>query len=157
MADLTQEQMLEMARIAGLRIPDEDVEHLTIRLNALLEASEVLDQYPLGELKALPTLAHPFELPSRQREAQPAPSLNVETDAPLAYKPITELAHLIRTKQLSPVELTNMYLERIGQFDGDLKSYITVLPEIAKRDSQEAERALVDGAGLGPVHGIPLA
>ena len=81
----------------------------------------------------------------------------METDAPLAYKPITELAHLIRTKQLSPVELTDMYLERIGQFDGDLKSYITVLPEIAKREAQEAEQALVDGTDLGPVHGIPLA
>ena len=32
MADLTEEQMLEMARVAGLRIPDEDVEHLTFRL-----------------------------------------------------------------------------------------------------------------------------
>jgi len=157
MGYLTQEQMLEMARIAGLRIPDEDVEHLTIRLNALLEASAVLDQYPLGELKALPSLPHPFELPSRQGEERPAPSLTVETDAPLAYKPITELAHLIRTKQLSPVELTNMYLERIGQFDGDLKSYITVLPEIARREAQEAEQALMDGADLGPVHGIPLA
>ena len=36
MADLSQEQMLEMARIAGLRILGEDVEHLTFRLNALL-------------------------------------------------------------------------------------------------------------------------
>ncbi len=157
MADLTQEQMLEMARIAGLRIPDEDVEHLTIRLNALLEASEVLGQYPLDELKALPSLAHPFELPSRQREERPVPSPTVETDAPLAYKPITELAHLIRTKQLSPVELTDMYLERIGQFDGDLKSYITVLPEIAKREAQEAERALVEESDLGPLLGIPLS
>ncbi len=52
MADLTQEQMLEMARIAGLPIPDEDVEHLTFRLNALLEASAVLDQYPLDDFKA---------------------------------------------------------------------------------------------------------
>ena len=157
MADLSQEQMLEMARIAGLRIPDEDVEHLTFRLNALLEASQVLDQYPLEELKALPSLAHPFELPSRQREGRPAPPLTVETDAPLAYKPITELAHLIGTKQLSPVELTELYLERIGQFDGDLKSYITVLPEVARREAQETERALLDGSDLGPLLGIPLA
>ena len=157
MADLSQEQMLEMARIAGLRIPDEDVEHLTFRLNALLEASQVLDQYPLGDLKALPTLPHPFQLPSRQREGRPAPSLSVDTDAPLAYKPITELAHLIRTKQVSPTELTNLYLDRIGQFDGDLKSYITVLPEIARREAQEADRALADGSSLGPLHGIPLA
>ncbi len=157
MADLTQEQMLEMAHVAGLRIPEEDVEHLTIRLNALLEASAVLDQYPLEELKALPSQPHPFELPSHQREGRPAPPLTLETDAPLAYKPITELAHLIRTKQLSPVELTELYLERIGQFDGDLKSYITVVPEIARRESQETERALLEGSDLGPLLGVPLA
>ena len=157
MADLSQEQMLEMARIAGLRIPDEDVEHLTFRLNALLEASQVLDQYPLDELKALPSLAHPFELPSHQREHRPAPPLTVETDAPLAYKPITELSHLIRTRQLSPVELTDLYLQRIGQFDGDLKSYITVLPEIARQEAREAERAVAEGSELGLLHGIPLA
>ena len=156
MADLTQEQMLEMARVAGLLIPDEDGEHLTIRLNALLEASTVLDQYPLEDLKALPSLAHPFELPSRQREAGRAPSLTVESDAPLAYKPITELAHLIRTKQLSPVELTNLYLERIGHFDGELKSYISVLPEIARREAEEAERALVGWVRLGAAARYPL-
>ena len=55
------------------------------------------------------------------------------------------------------MELTNLYLERIGQFDGDLKSYITVLPEIARREAREAEQALSDGSGLGPLHGIPLA
>ena len=157
MADLTQEELLALARIARLHIPDDDVEHLTIRFNALMEALEVLDQYPLDEVKALPTLAHPFELPSQQRTSRPAPSLATETDAPLAYKPITELSHLIRSRQLSPVDLTNLYLERIGEYDGDLKSYITVLPEIARRESQEAERALAGGAGLGPLHGIPLA
>ena len=92
MADLTQEQMLEMARIAGLSIPDEDVEHLTIRLNALLEASEVLGQYPLDELKALPSLPHPYELPSSRREERPAPPLTVETIplAVLSNPPLTE-------------------------------------------------------------------
>ena len=149
--------MLEMARVAGLTIPDEDVEHLTFRLNALLEASAVLDEYPLDEIKALPSLAHPFELPPLQREALSPPSLTVETDAPLAYKPITELVHLIRTRRLSPVELTSIYLERIGKFDGDLRSYITVLPELARQEAQEAERALMDGSDLGPLHGIPLA
>src|ERR1700739_4510974 len=50
------------------------------------------------------------------------------------YNPVSllqspELAHLIRTRHLSPVELTNLYLERIGQYNGALKSYITVVPE----------------------------
>ncbi len=62
MADLSQEQMLEMARMAGLRIPGEDVEHLTFRLNALLEACQVLDEYPIDELKAVPALQGLFIL-----------------------------------------------------------------------------------------------
>ncbi len=100
MADLTHEELFALARTARLHIPDEDVEHLTMRFNALMEAMEVLGQYPLDEIKAIPSLAHPFELPFHQRESGPAPSLAAETGSPLAYKPITELAHLIRTRKL---------------------------------------------------------
>ena len=157
MIDLTEDPMLGMARIARLHIPDEDVAPLTLRLNALLEASQALDPFPLEEVLALPTLPHPSELPVHQRDSRGAPLLATETDAPLAYKPITELAHLIRTRNLSPVELTDLYLERIGQYNGELKSYITVLPERARREAQEAERALKQGSDVGPLHGIPLA
>jgi hypothetical protein len=155
MIDLTEDQMLGMARIAGLHIPDEDVVPLTLRLNALLEASEALDQFPLEAILALPTLPHTSALPVHQRDARGAPRLATETDAPLAYKPITELAHLIRTRHLSLVELTDLYLERIGQYNGALKSYITVVPESARREAQEAERALKRGADVGPLHRPP--
>jgi Asp-tRNA(Asn)/Glu-tRNA(Gln) amidotransferase A subunit family amidase len=75
----------------------------------------------------------------------------------LAYKPITELAHLIRTRHLSPGALTDLYLERIGQYNGALKSYITVVPERARREAHEAARALQQGVDVGSLHGIPLA
>src|SRR5262245_62126657 len=78
MIDLTADQMLGMARIAGLHIPDEDVVPLTLRLNALLEASEVLDQFPLEDVLALPTLPHPAALPVHQRDARGAPPLATE-------------------------------------------------------------------------------
>jgi len=102
MIDLTADHMLGMARIAGLHIPDEDVVPLTLRLNALLEASEALDQFPLEDVLALPTLPHPSALPVQQRDARGAPRLATATDAPLAYKSITELAHLIRTGRVPP-------------------------------------------------------
>ena len=64
MADFTQEELLALARAAQMKLPEEDVEHLTMRYNALMESLEVLDQYPLvGEL-ALPALHHPFALPA---------------------------------------------------------------------------------------------
>ncbi|HIM61527.1 MAG TPA: hypothetical protein EYM42_02180, partial [Dehalococcoidia bacterium] len=157
MADLTHDELLALARAAMMKIPEEDVEHLTLRFNALMESLEVLDQYPLDGELALPALPHPFQLTSSQRPAGSPPSFETESSDPLAYKPITELAHLIRTKQVSPVELTNLYLERIDQFDGQLKSYITVLAEDARREAAAAEQALSAGEKLGPLHGVPLA
>jgi len=139
MADFTQEELLALARAAMMKIPEEDVEHLTLRFNALMESLEVLDQYPLDGVLALPALPHPFELASSRRAAGSSPSLSTETNAPLAYKPITELAHLIRAKQVSPVELTNLYLERIDRFDGQLKSYITVLAEDVRKEAEAAQ------------------
>ena len=53
MADLTEDGFSGLARIAGVHIPDEDLEPLTMRFNALLEALEVLERYPLDEVTAL--------------------------------------------------------------------------------------------------------
>jgi aspartyl-tRNA(Asn)/glutamyl-tRNA(Gln) amidotransferase subunit A len=75
----------------------------------------------------------------------------------LAYKPITELAQLIRSREISPVELVQTYLERIERYDGFLKSYITVCREEALQAAREAEKAVLAGQGLGPLHGIPIA
>jgi len=75
----------------------------------------------------------------------------------LTFKTITELAPLIRSRKLSPVELTRAYLERIEALDGELRSYITVLPERALAQARAAETAIGAGACLGPLHGIPIA
>ena len=91
MADITQEELLALARAAMMKIPEEDVEHLTLRYNALMESLEVLEQYPLDGELALPALPHPFELPSSRRPTGAPPSLTTESSDPLAYKPITEL------------------------------------------------------------------
>ena len=157
MADLSHDEIRAVARVAAVHIPDEDLEPLTLRFNAVMEALEVLDEYPLDDIPALAALPHPLELPSRRQRGGAAPPLPTETDAPVAYKPVQELAHLIRTRQVSPVELTDLYLERIGQYDGELKSYITVLPELARREAAEAERLLTTKTELGPLHGVPLA
>jgi len=154
MADVTPDALLALAQTAGLTIPDGDVEQLTMRFNAQLEALSVLDDHPLDGVPPTPALHHPLTLPDHDRGT--APALATDTDAPLAYKPITELAHLIRTKQISPVDLTDHYLQRIGEHDGVLKSYITVTSDIARAEAKEAERKIAAGEAVGPLHGIPL-
>lgn len=66
-------------------------------------------------------------------------------------------AALIRTKQVSPVEVVQAYLERIARLDKTLHAYITVLPEAALAAARQAEQAVLRGEDCGPLMGVPVA
>ena len=67
-----------------------------------------------------------------------------------------ELADLIQRKEVSPVEATEAYLERIDQVDSKLNAYITVTRDVALAAAREAEAAIAGGGYRGPMHGIPV-
>ena len=69
---------------------------------------------------------------------------------------IKEASDLIRDKKISPVELTKAFLERIETVDKDLNTYITVLSEHALNTAESAEKEIVKGNYLGPLHGVPI-
>jgi aspartyl-tRNA(Asn)/glutamyl-tRNA(Gln) amidotransferase subunit A len=77
--------------------------------------------------------------------------------ADLFFTPMTELARLIATKAVSPVEVVRAHLDRIAALDGELRAYITVTAEAALQAAREAEAALVAGPPRGPLHGVPYA
>ena len=74
----------------------------------------------------------------------------------LPFISATELASLIKSREISPVEATEAYLERIPHVDGKLNSYITVTSERAMADARQAEQEIVSGKYRGPMHGIPI-
>ena len=69
----------------------------------------------------------------------------------------SKLSKLIASKEVSPVDATEAYLDRIDQVDGRLNSYITVCRDEALRAAKEAEAEISRGNHLGPLHGIPVA
>ena len=75
----------------------------------------------------------------------------------LHYLTIREAADLISSGKLSPVELTQAFLDRIEKTDGRLHSYITILAEQALEEARIAEAEIRQGAYRGPLHGIPMA
>ena len=79
------------------------------------------------------------------------------TETPLHYKTITEVAGLIESRELSPVDVTGAMLERIDALDGHLKSYATVMADHALQSARRAEREIEAGEYRGPLHGIPIA
>ena len=69
---------------------------------------------------------------------------------------VAQAAALIKKRKLSPVELTQTYLERTETFDPQLNAFITVTPDLALRQARRAEREITRGDYRGPLHGIPF-
>ena len=75
----------------------------------------------------------------------------------LAFASVIDLARMIARKEVSPVEVVRVHLERIAARDGSLRAYITVCAEAASEAARTAEAALMSGRPAGPLHGVPIA
>jgi aspartyl-tRNA(Asn)/glutamyl-tRNA(Gln) amidotransferase subunit A len=75
----------------------------------------------------------------------------------LAGLTISEIAPLIRKKQISPLELTRRYLDRIEKLNPLLNAYLAMTEEAAVAAARKAEREIVKGKYRGPLHGIPFS
>ena len=73
----------------------------------------------------------------------------------LAFLPVTELAPLVRSRQVSPVDLAKMYLARLKRYAPKLNCVITLTEELALGQAERAEREIRAGRYRGPLHGIP--
>lgn len=69
---------------------------------------------------------------------------------------IAEAARLIKSRKLSPVELAQAHLDRIGRLDGQLSAFITLTSELALKQARQAEREIARRRYRGPLHGIPI-
>jgi aspartyl-tRNA(Asn)/glutamyl-tRNA(Gln) amidotransferase subunit A len=78
-------------------------------------------------------------------------------NAEMPFLSAATLGELIHKKEISPVEATTAYLDRITAVDGKLHSYITVCREEALQTAREAEQAIIRGDWRGPLHGVPFA
>src|SRR5437016_3864327 len=75
----------------------------------------------------------------------------------LPFLSISELSGLMRTRKISPVEVTSVMLERIEKLNPILNAYVTVTADLAMKSAQEAEREIQRGKWRGPLHGVPIA
>lgn len=74
----------------------------------------------------------------------------------LYFADLATLASRIRSRELSPVDLTRAILGRVAALDGQLHSFVTVLPDRALAAAARAETEIAAGHYRGPLHGIPI-
>jgi aspartyl-tRNA(Asn)/glutamyl-tRNA(Gln) amidotransferase subunit A len=73
------------------------------------------------------------------------------------YLTISEVAPLLKSKRLSPVELTSAYLDRIDQLNPKVNAFITTLRDEALQSARALESEIAAGRYRGPLHGVPIA
>jgi aspartyl-tRNA(Asn)/glutamyl-tRNA(Gln) amidotransferase subunit A len=78
-------------------------------------------------------------------------------DNNISFNSIKNLSNLLQNKEISPVELLAIYLEKIEKLNPLLSAYITVCAEEAKKHAVIAEQEILKGKYKGFLHGIPIA
>ena len=73
----------------------------------------------------------------------------------LAFYPVTALAQLIKSRQVTSTQLTQLYLDRLKRFGLRLKCVITLTENLALKQAKQADEEISAGLYKGPLHGIP--
>jgi Asp-tRNA(Asn)/Glu-tRNA(Gln) amidotransferase A subunit family amidase len=152
--------------VAGINLTEPQREAV---VNAFKFAQENLAHLRLTELNnsLLPGLrfaplaspaAHPdprgYELKTSGAPAH-KPDSRPDSNDDLAYSSIRQLGELLRSRQISSVELTKLYLERLRRYDPLLKCAVTFMDELALKQAERADQELRAKNDRGPLHGIP--
>jgi aspartyl-tRNA(Asn)/glutamyl-tRNA(Gln) amidotransferase subunit A len=79
------------------------------------------------------------------------------SDKELAFTAAHQLNVLIRQKKVSPVEVLDAIFSRVEAIDLHLNAFLSLAKDEAYSSAREAERAVIEGEDLGPLHGIPIS
>ncbi len=144
--------------LAGLKQQAKSIETLhAIALENSVAPALVFNPEP----PALQPVINPVAAPPREKRVAPklGPVKPTRAVPPrledLAFIGVTELGALVRTRKVSSVALTQMYLDRFEKFEATLMCAVTVLKDRAIERAKAADEEIARGIYRSPLHGIP--
>ena len=160
---VTPEMIREAEWIAGLDLTDDERTASARSITSHLRSFDLLRKVDVGY--DVPPAVGVFSrhAASRPRRAAATRRPIAESHTPtrpesaeeLAFLPVSELAGLIRSRQVSSMELTKLYLERLKRFDPLLKCVVNLTEDLALEQAAKADQEIAAGTYRGPLHGIP--
>jgi Asp-tRNA(Asn)/Glu-tRNA(Gln) amidotransferase A subunit family amidase len=157
------EMVREAARLAGLNWTDAECQDLAESLSSLARGAEAIDKPSLTNASPLPIHFNPNP-PGIAAARVPADLFRIETGAPVkrpanledvAFWPLTQLADLIRSRQITSTELTTMYLARLKRHNPQLNCVAALTEPRAMAEAAAADKEIAGGKYRGTLHGIP--
>lgn len=161
---VTAEVIAQAEKVVGITFTDTERQLMVKRTNERIADYEKLRSVSIASSIApvlrfdpspLCTRSSPAKLSRRirlSRARTPTRPANLER---LAFYPVTALSRLIRTRKVSSVELTRMYLTRLRRYNPFLNCVVTFTEELAMSQAERADREISAGDYRGPLHGIP--
>jgi Asp-tRNA(Asn)/Glu-tRNA(Gln) amidotransferase A subunit family amidase len=164
-AKITKEMIDHAAAIADVPIPEETKDMMLDNLNERVKSYDAIYALHIPNCVA-PCLVFDPAVPGTKFETERRPSRISKVSAiaapstpknleDVAFASVRELAELVRTKKVSSVALTEMYLERLKRYDPTLKFVVTLTEERALAQAKAADRNIAAGKYRGPLHGLP--
>jgi Asp-tRNA(Asn)/Glu-tRNA(Gln) amidotransferase A subunit family amidase len=159
---VTVEMVAQAEWIAGIELNETQraetaggLQNLMRELEALRNVDIGYDTWPALSFRVKPSSkplpVHPLDIPRDPRTELKTP----DDDVDLAYMSIAEQSRLIRSRQISSLELTQMYLRRLKKFDPTLKFYVNLTEELALEQAAGVDRTRNRLGEWHPLRGIP--
>src|SRR5688572_9319561 len=159
---ITKQMIKEAEALAGLEFTDAERDAIVRGVNAnarnyaQLRTVELPNSVPPA-VQFDPVLPG-MKLPVEKRTPRYSTASGVKRPSnleQLAFFPVLHLAELVRTRKVSPVELTDMYLQRLKTHGPKLEAVITLTEERALAQARQADAEIRAGRYRGVLHGIP--
>ena len=159
---VTVDMVKAAARLAGLDFTDEEHQMVVRGVNQNLSRFESIRETSLDNSVPPPLYFNPvvpgLDVDRSSRPVRTSQVPNLQRPANLeevAFWPVLHLAELIRSRQVTAVELTKLYLGRLQRYNDQLNCVVTRTEERAIELAERMDRETAAGSNRGPLHGIP--
>lgn len=158
---ITKEMLHAAEQLIGIDLNDAQ-ETMALRgVNQALAGYETLRKIDIP-LDTEPAIAFHPALPGKKFDWKPVKFKLTKQEIPkynsldeVAFFTATQLAELVRTRQVTSTDLTKMYLARLKRYGPKLLCVVTLTEDLALKQAAEADREIRSGKHRGPLHGIP--
>ena len=159
---LSKKDIPAAARLFDLRFTQKEIDSMYTGVKENVGVYQRMHKQTLAN-NIVPTLTHSAILPGMQfNEKQDKIDWNIPKNVvlpadknELAWYSIAQLASLVKSKKISSVELTKLFIERIKKYGDSLQCVISITENIAMEEATRADAEIAAGKYRGPLHGIP--
>jgi Asp-tRNA(Asn)/Glu-tRNA(Gln) amidotransferase A subunit family amidase len=159
--DISKRDVASAEKLAGLTLSVSERDSLLSTVNQRVEQYQSLREVALPNHIPFPLLYDPLPAgmnPPRGRDQfkfNDVKVLRPDNLEACAFMTVPELAHLIRTRQVTSEALTRMYIDRLKRYQDQLQCVVTITEELAIQQARKADMEIARGQYKGLLHGIP--